>query len=112
MSSIFTTSTTEQTLSIIESYKAARIPLNQAREEVTDLLEEAIAAIEANPLQYPVDLHAQAQGVLIRRWMDSSGKYTCLFRYNPTTDTAILDIFASTHQDYLSLLYMVQISRP
>lgn len=112
MALVITTSTTEQTLSIIESYKASIMPLSQARDEVTDLLEEAIEAIEANPLQYPVDLHAQAQGVLIRRWMDHSGKYTCLFRYNSQTDTAILDIFASTRQDYLSLLYMVQISRP
>lgn len=112
MALVITTSTTEQTLSIIESYKASWMPLNQARDEVTDLLEEAIEDIEANPLQYPVDLHAQAQGVLIRRWMDKSGKYTCLFRYNPATDTAVLDIFASTRQDYLSLLYMVQISRP
>ncbi len=49
---------------------------------------------------------------MLRRWIDSSGKYICLFRYNPTTDTAILDIFASTRQDYLALLYLVQISRP
>ncbi|MNB69989.1 hypothetical protein D3C81_188090 [compost metagenome] len=112
MATVITTRTTEQTLNIIQSFKATRMPISQARNEVSDLLEGAIVAIEANPLQYPVDIHAQALGVMLRRWMDSSGKYTCLFRYHPVTDTAILDIFASTRQDYLSLLYLVQISRP
>lgn len=112
MTVAITTNTTEQTLSTIESFKIARMPLSQAQNEVSDLLEEAIVDIENNPLQYPLDVHAQTQGVMLRRWIDSSGKYVCLFRYNPTTDTAMLDIFASTRQDYLALLYLVQISRP
>lgn len=112
MTVAITTTTTEQTLDIIQSFKATRMPAGQALNEVSDLLEEAIVDIESNPLQYPLDVHAQALGVMLRRWMDSSGKYICLFRYNLTTDMAILDIFASTRQDYLAFLYLVQISRP
>ena len=112
MTVAITTNTTEQTLSTIESFKSAWMPLTQAQDETSDLLERAINDIEENPLQYPVDSHAQQQGVMLRRWMDPTGKYTCLFRYHATTDIASLDIFASTRQDYLKLLYLVQISRP
>lgn len=62
-----------------------------------------IVDIEANPLQYPFEQNALANGVKLRRWLDPTGKYICLFRYNQQTDEAILDIFASTRQDWLSL---------
>lgn len=106
------TNTTEQTLNTIESFKTTRMPPSQAQKEVSDLLEEAIVDIENNPCQYPLDVYAQSRGIMLRRWIDRAGKYICLFHYNPTTDTAILDIFASTRQDYLNLLYLIQISRP
>ncbi|MBD3696921.1 hypothetical protein IE969_30095 [Klebsiella pneumoniae] len=50
MTVAITTNTTEQTLNTIQSFKIARMPLNQAQNEVSDLLEEAIVDIENNPL--------------------------------------------------------------
>ncbi len=49
MTVAITTNTTEQTLNTIQSFKIARMPLNQAQNEVSDLLEEAIVDIENNP---------------------------------------------------------------
>ena len=112
MTVAITTQVTEQTLSVIESYKEVTMSDDDARDFATDLLEQAIVDIEANPLQYPFEQNALANGVKLRRWLDPTGKYICLFRYNQQTDEAILDIFASTRQDWLSLLYLVQISRP
>lgn len=106
------TQVAEQTLPVIESYKSVTMPGDDARDFATDLLEQAIDDIEANPLQYPFEQNALANGVRSRRWLDHFGKYTCLFRYNQHTDEAILDIFASTRQDYLSRFYIVQILRP
>jgi len=112
MTIALTTDVTEQTLTVIESYKSVTMSDEDARDFATDLLEQAIVDIEANPLHYPCDQNALLNGVQLRRWLDPTGKYICLFRYNPLADEAILDIFASTRQDYLSLLYLVQISRP
>ncbi|KEY58918.1 hypothetical protein [Serratia sp. DD3] len=112
MAIALTTQITEQTLNIIQSFKAERIPLSEAEDFVSNLLEKAIVDIEANPLQYPIDQTALLLGVRLHRWLDPTGKYICLFRYLPATDEVILDIFANTKQDWLSLLYLVQISRP
>lgn len=112
MTVALTTQVTEQTLSAIETYKAVTMSEEDARDFATDLLEQAIVGIEENPLQFPLEQNALANGVQLRRWLDPTGKYVCLFRYNKHTDEAILDIFASTRQDYLTLLYLVQISRP
>lgn len=112
MALVITTQTTEQTLRFIEAYKARNMPLSDAQGFTSDLLEEAIIDIEANPLQYPVDPDALLRGVTIRRWLDQSGKYLCLFRYFASRDEAVLDLFVSIRQDWMSLLYLVQISRP
>ena len=53
MTVAITTQVTEQTLSVIESYKAVTMSDDDARDFATDLLEQAIVDIEANPLQYP-----------------------------------------------------------
>jgi len=105
------TQTAEQTLDVIEAFKAARMPLNEAKDFTSALLEKALDDIEANPLLYPVDLSAQEYGITLRRWIDPENQYVCLYRYFPEPDVAILDIFASTRQDYQSLLYMILISR-
>lgn len=112
MTVAITTQVTEQTLDTIESYKAVTMTSQDARDFATDLLIQATVDIEANPLQYPYEPNALAQGVHVRRWLDPTGKYICLFRYNQDADVAILDIFASTKQDWLNLLYLVQISHP
>lgn len=112
MTVAITTQVTELTLSVVESYKAVTMSDEDAHDFATDLLEQAIVDIEANPLQYPYEQTALANGVHVRRWLDPTGKYICLFRHNQQSDEAILDIFASTRQDWLSLLYLVQISRP
>lgn len=92
MTVAITTQVTEQTLSVIESYKAVTMSDDDARDFATDLLEQAIVDIEANPLQYPFEQNALANGVKLRRWLDPTGKYICLFRYNQQTEEAILDI--------------------
>ncbi|OAD98057.1 hypothetical protein [Pantoea sp. OXWO6B1] len=112
MAKAFTTDSTEHTLNLIETYKERRMLRADAQAFTSDLLEQAINDIEENPLQYREDSDALELGVRLRRWIDPTGKYICLFRYNQATDEAILDIFASTRQDWLSLLYLVQISRP
>ncbi|KKB02728.1 hypothetical protein TN98_21050 [Pantoea anthophila] len=85
---------------------------SEARAFATDLLAQAIDAIEANPLQYREDIYALERGVRLRRWLNPTGEYICLYRYDEVTDEAKLDIFASTRQDLQSLLYLVQISHP
>lgn len=112
MTIVLTTQVTEQTLNFIESFKAEKMPFSEAQDFVSNLLENAIVDIEENPHQYPIEQNALLRGVTLRRWLDRTGKYICLFRYFQATDEAILDIFASTRQDWLSLLYLVQISRP
>ncbi|MBK0098904.1 hypothetical protein IBT49_23185 [Erwinia sp. S63] len=112
MTDVRLTQTGEQTLDNIESFLQPKHGDQEAMEIVLNIAEQAGAAIKANPLMYPVDANAQLSGVQLRRWLDPTGKYICLFRYNAQTDTALLDIFANTRQDWLSLLYLVQISRP
>ncbi len=72
MTVAITTNTTEQTLNTIQSFKIARMPLNQAQNEVSDLLEEAIVDIENNP-PIPCRCSSSSPGVMLRRWIDSSG---------------------------------------
>jgi len=112
MAKAFTTNTTELTLDIIGAYKEKRMSKSEAQAFANDLLEQAIEAIEENPLQYREDIDALERGVRLRRWLNPTGEYICLYRYNEATDEAILDIFASTRQDWQSLLYLVQISHP
>ncbi|WP_367144211.1 hypothetical protein [Pantoea stewartii] len=112
MTIALTSDTTDYTLKIIESFKEQRMTQSEAQAFTSDLLEKAIDDIEANPLQYREDYEALELGVRLRRWIDPSGKYICLFRYDEVKDEAKLDIFASTRQNWLSLLYLVQMSRP
>lgn len=104
------TETAEKTLDIVKAYKAARMPLNEAQDFTDNLLERALDAIESSPALYPLDPDALALGVSIQRWMDVDTQYLCLYRYYPKDDMALVDVFASTRQDYLSLLYMTLLS--
>lgn len=112
MTDVRLTQTGEQTLDSIESFLQQKLGEEDAQEFVINIVQQAGAAIGTNPLMYPLELSAQGRGVQLRRWLDPTGKYICLFRYYPQADTVLLDIFASTRQDWLSLLYLVQISRP
>ncbi len=112
MTIVYITRTAEQTLDVIDAYKAIRMPLKEAQAFTTDLLERALDAIETNPTRYPPDPGALQMGITLQRWLDVDSQYLCLYRYFPKEDMALLDIFSSTRQNYLSLLYMVQLSRP
>lgn len=112
MTIALTTDTTDYTLKIIESFKEQRMTSFDAQTFTSDLLEKATDDIEANPLQYRVDSDALELGIRLRRWIDPTGQYICLYRYNEIKDVAMLDVFASTRQDWLSLLYLIQMTRP
>lgn len=112
MTDVYITKTAEQTLDVIQAYKAARMSLEEAQDFTDDLLERALDAVETNPARYPPDPGALQMGVTLQRWLDVDSQYLCLYRYFPKEDIVLLDIFSSTRQNYLSLLYMIQLSRP
>lgn len=112
MTVVYITKTAEQTLDVIQAYKAAKMPLEEAQDFTDDLLERALDAVETNPARYPPDPGALQMGVTLQRWLDVDSQYLCLYRYFPKEDIALMDIFASTRQNYLSLLYIAQLSRP
>ncbi|WP_053389394.1 hypothetical protein [Citrobacter sp. ESBL3] len=87
------------------------MPLEEAQDFTDDLLERALDAVETNPARYPPDPGALQMGVTLQRWLVVDSQYLCLYWYFHKEDIALLDIFASTRQNFLSLLYMAQLSR-